>query len=365
MKEETSCLHSQIKIRAIVVGILSCFVILCSVMGGSQIHSQIDFDAGDGRQAGYLEIPYSHNLGGWAKLMVPVCRFRNGPGPAVLAMAGNHGDEYPGPVALLHLWRELRLEDLRGTLILIPCLNPPAAQAAARLSPLDGRNFNRCFPGDPAGTVSEMLAHFLSTELFPRVDTVIDLHTGGRSLAFLPCAHMHAVPDPEQYLRMKRAAEAFLTPDTFLYADVAGAGLLPSEAERQGKVVITTELGGGEFVPAAIHRLCQRGLRNVLRHCGVLAERELTREEAGLPPARWLAALNASDYRFAPESGLYENCVELGEEVFAGQRLGWIHSLENPARDPVAVVAPKEGVLVACRAPSQVGQGDCVACVGR
>lgn len=324
----------------------------------SAIHSTIDLTA-PGAQYGNLAIPYSHNLGGWANLQVPIASLRNGEGPVVLAMAGNHGDEYPGPVALLNLWRELRVDEVTGHLILIPCLNPPAAQAMTRLSPLDGKNFNRCFPGDAAGTVSEQLAHFLSTVLFPMAETVIDLHTGGRSLTFLPTAHMHLVPDRAQRLAMLNAAEAFLTDVAFLYTDVAGTGLLPVEAERQGKVVVTTEMGGGETVTASVHRLCQRGLRNVLVHRGVLAGEAARRER----PVRWVAALDKEDYRFAPESGLYESCADPGDAVRKGEIVGRIHFLERPDRAPAAVLAHTDGLLIAGRSPSMVKQGDCVACI--
>lgn len=335
-------------------------------MSTSPIRCTVDLNLPHGKAFGHLAIPYSHNLGGWANLQVPIAIFRNNrqgiaPGPVVLLMAGNHGDEYPGQVAILKLWRTLEVEQIHGTLLLLPCLNPPAAQAGTRLSPLDGKNFNRCFPGDPAGTVSQVLAHYLSTVLFPMAEYVIDLHTGGRSLNFLPCAHMHLVSDLQQRERMRRAAEAFLTPVTFLYADVAGAGLLPSEAERQGKIVITTELGGGECVPASLHRLCQTGLTNVLRHIGVIEGQPV----APPSPPRWVEALEWTDYRFAPATGLYENLVELGETVQAGQTLGLVHCLEQPGREPDAVVASQNGLLVANRAPSLVGQGDCVACVAR
>jgi predicted deacylase len=328
------------------------------------VHSTIDFSA-PGAHYGHLAVPYSYNLGGWANLLIPVASIRNGDGPTVLLMAGNHGDEYPGQVAILKLWRELQAADISGHLILIPCLNPPAAHAATRLSPLDGRNFNRCFPGNPAGTPSEILAHYLSTVLFPMADVVIDLHTGGRSLTFLPTAHMHLVPDPAQRRAMLAATEAFLTDVAFLYTDVAGTGLLPVEAERQGKIVVTTEMGGGEVVPASVHRLCQRGLRNVLTHCGVLRGRVLTREEAGVPAVRWVAALERDDYRFAPESGLYETCVDVGDDVRAGETVGLIHFLERPDREPVAVLANADGMVIAGRGPSIVKQGDCVACIAR
>ena len=330
-------------------------------MPASQIHTDIDYSLLQGKQCGHLAIPYSHNLGGWANLQIPICVVRNGAGPAVLLMAGNHGDEYPGQIAILKLWRELQPEQITGTLILMPCLNPPAAKASTRLSPLDGRNFNRCFPGNPSGTVNEMLAHYLTTVLFPMAEYVIDLHTGGRSMGFLPCAHMHLVPDRRQRERMIQAAEAFLTDVTFLYTDVAGTGLLPTEAERQGKIVITTELGGGETVPASIHRMCQQGLRNVLIHCGVLREETQNRQRS----ARWVQALDRSDYLFAPESGLFENCVELGETVEKGDLLGQIHFLEQPGREPVPVVTRTNGLLMANRSPSIVGQGDCVVCVAR
>lgn len=326
------------------------------------VHTELDFDR-PGKQTGHLAIPYSHNLGGWANLLVPCAVIANGDGPTVLLMAGNHGDEYPGQVAIGKLWRELQPQDVAGRLILIPTLSGPAAKAGTRLSPLDGRNFNRCFPGNLNGTPSEMLAHFLSTVLFPLADIVIDLHTGGRSMNFVPCAHMHLVEDREQRAAMILATEAFLTDITFLYTDVAGSGLLPTEAERQGKIVITTEMGGGEPVLASIHRQCQRGLRNVLRHCAVLRGTPLSRAEAGLGSARWVQALDRNDYRFAPESGLYENCVELGESVHAGDVLGLVHSIEQPSREPVPVLAHADGILVSNRGPSLVGQGDCVACL--
>ena len=303
----------------------------------SPVHCSVPLDAPTGKHPGHLAIPYSYNLGGWANLLVPICVFANGPGPTVLLLAGNHGDEYPGQVAIQHLWRKLSPADITGRLILIPTLNPPAAHASTRLSPLDGRNFNRCFPGNPQGTPSEILAHFLSSVLFPLADVVIDLHTGGRSLNFVPCAHSHKVDNPAQFA----ATEAFLTDFCFLYTDVAGAGLLPSEAERQGKLVITTELGGGEPV------------------LDLLTGPVIPRAK----PARWVQSLHRDDYRFAPVSGLFEAVTDLAEPVRPGQLLGRILNLEDPDRPPIEIISPSAGILIANRAPSRVAQGDCVAVI--
>jgi predicted deacylase len=328
----------------------------------SAIRATVDFER-PGKQYGNLYVPYSYNLAGWANLMLPISVIARGNGPTVLVLAGNHGDEYPGQVAVMRLLRELAPEQLSGRLILIPTLTMPAAKAGTRLSPLDGKNFNRCFPGNPTGTPSEVVAHYLTTVLFPLADVVIDIHTGGRSMDFEPCAHMHLVPKGPQRDKMLAGTEAWNTDFCFLYADIAGTGLLPVEAENQGKVVVTTEMGGSENVTATVHGMTQLGLRNVLMHIGILSGKPVARAGLGLPPTRWVQALNWEDYRFAPESGIYENLVPLGDDVAPGQPVGAIHFLERPDREPLEVVALSEGVLIATRAPSVVSQGDCVACI--
>src|SRR5438034_1101997 len=58
------------------------------------------------RQAlGYLRGLYSHNTAGWANIPIPIAVVANGSGPTLLALGGNHGDEYEGPVALMNAGR--------------------------------------------------------------------------------------------------------------------------------------------------------------------------------------------------------------------------------------------------------------------
>jgi predicted deacylase len=332
-------------------------------MSASPVHATVDYYL-PGKQHGELRIPFSYNMAGWANVFVPITVINGGPGPTALVMAGNHGDEYPGQVAILKLLRELDPSQIRGRLILIPALNAPAAKASTRLSPIDGKNLNRSFPGNPAGSVTDIIADYLTRVLFPLADIVIDIHTGGRGVDFVPCAHMHLVPAGPQRDAMLDGTEAWLSEFCFLYADIAGSGLLPVEAERQGKTVITTEMGGTENVTAEVHSITQRGLRNVLRHYGILNEPVETRAAAGVPAPRWVQSLDRSDYLMAPESGLFEKLVPLGAPVFANRPFGLIHFLERPDRPPVEVAAESDGLLIAVRGPSLVSQGDCVACIG-
>ena len=328
------------------------------------LFTSVDFHR-PGKQQGFMQVPYSHNLGGWANVMIPITTVANGSGPTALILGGNHGDEYQGQIAALKLARELTPEMVTGRIILIPSLNFPAARAATRLSPLDGMNMNRAFPGNPEGSVTSQIAHFLTTVIFPLSDVVIDIHSGGRSMEFVPCAHMHLVSDLEQRRKMLAAMLAWNTDFAFLYADIAGSGLLPVEAENQGKLVVTTELGGGECIPASVHRIAQSGLRNVLIHVGALRGKAQTRESLGKAPTVLTQALNREDYLLAPESGVFEVCVELGEHVQQGDTVGFIHHLERPDRLPQTIVAQSNGYLVTMRAPCLTQQGDCVAVIAK
>jgi predicted deacylase len=196
------------------------------------------------------------------------------------------------------------------------------------------------------------------------VDVVVDIHSGGRSGMCLPWSEMHWVEDAEQRRRMVEGMLAWNTDWCVIYIDIAGGGLLVGEAERQGKTVVSTELGGGGHVSAAIHRLAASGLRNVLRHFGVLAGEVETRASLGRPPQAILRATDLDDYLLAPATGLFETLVELGERVEAGQTVGRIHFLEDPERAPAPVVATSSGVVCVIRAIATTDEGDNVVVIG-
>ena len=228
-----------------------------------------------------------------------------------------------------------------------------------------GANLNRSFPGRPDGPPDEQLADFLTRALFPRADIVVDMHSGGRSGHCLAWSEMHWVDDPAQRRAMADAMLAWNSDHHFVYVDIAGSGLLVGEAEAQGKIVVSTELGGGGFVTAGIHRLAASGVRNVLRHLGVLPGTVETRESLGLPPATILRATDLEDYVLAPESGLFEVVVDLGQRVEAGDLVGRMHFIERPDRAPEPIHAQSSGVVCVIRAIATTEQGDNVVVVGR
>ena len=329
-------------------------------MATSPVHCSIDLSA-PGKHVGRLELPRSNNTSGWSHLFVPIVSIQgSGGGPTAVVIGGVHGDEPEGQIAALRLARETQPDDVTGRLIVVPCASPDASRAYTRLWP-NGVNFNRSFPGDPDGPADQQLAHFFSTVLFPLADVVVDMHSGGRSGLCPPWSEMHWVDDPVQRRAMVDAMLAWGTDHHFVYIDIAGTGLLVGEAERQGKVVVSTELGGGGHVTAATHRIAQSGLANVLRHVGVLRGEVTTRDVPGIIGR----ATDVENYLLAPESGLWETFVDLGERVAAGQPVGQIHFLERPDREPAVVRARNDGIVFVVRAIATTDQGDNVAVIAR
>ena len=289
--------------------------------------------------------------------MIPIAVIKNGVGPTALLTGGNHGDEYEGPIALFDLARTLDPKDVSGTVIIAPAMNYPAFRAGLRTSPIDRGNLNRCFPGRPDGTVTEKIADFFQRELLPRADVVLDFHSGGKTLDFLPLCAAHCLPDDTLQEKAFAAVEAFAAPFSVKMREIDAVGMYDTAAEEMGKVFITTELGGGGTARAETVRIAKRGVMNVLRHTGVVSGGAETRA------TRWLDMPSGDCFSFSEGEGLIEPLVDLGEPVRPGQVLAQIYPADRTGQAPARIAAQLAGILVARHFPGLVKAGDCLAVV--
>ena len=185
----------------------------------SMIGASIDFDR-DGLQKGTLRLPHSVHRSAYGHIAIPIAVAKNGAGPTVLLTGGVHGDEYEGPIALARLIRELDLSKLTGRLIVVPAVNYPAFVAGTRTSPIDDINLNRTFPGKRNGTATEMIAHYVTTELLPRSDYLFDFHAGGSSLQYLPTLLAPRWQDPADKQKLEDIIEAFAPPNVVYFDSI-------------------------------------------------------------------------------------------------------------------------------------------------
>ncbi|MBS0559044.1 MAG: succinylglutamate desuccinylase/aspartoacylase family protein [Proteobacteria bacterium] len=328
----------------------------------SRLVPEVDFDR-DGVQRGFVRLFHSTHASAYGFIPIPIVVIRNGDGPTALFVSGNHGDEYEGQVALSELARELRAEDIRGRVIILPMANYPAAMAGRRVSPIDDANLNRIFPGDPDGTVSQQIAWFITEQLIPRADLVCDLHSGGSSLMYSPCALMTKFADEKRTETLRQALIAFGAPLAYIAEPAQGQGAdqtLGGVAARQGVLALGTELGGaGTVTPAAV-QMARRGVRNLLVHLGILPE---SARLAPPSPTR-LLGVAPDAFLYAPENGVFEPLAAPGDMVEAGQPAGRIHFPESPGLAPVAFAFPGGGYVLCRRVPARTMRGDCLFGLG-
>ena len=323
----------------------------------TKVGISIDIEA-EGKQFGHLSVPHSRNDSGWGALHLPVVSIRNGDGPTVVLTGGNHGDEYEGPIALLKLVRSLAPSQVSGRVIVIPALNYAAVMGGARVSPIDGVNMNRAFPGRRDGSVTEMIAHFVQHRILPGCDALFDIHSGGKTMMFSPFACYHRLPDEALTRRARGAVAAMAAPISLELVELDPEGMLDTAVEEMGKLFVGTELGGGGTTTTATVAIAETAVRNLLAHLGVIDEKPVSREARGLPPSREMHMPDPGCYLIADDAGLYEALVDLDADVREGDPVGQIHFPERPEREPVVYRAGTSGTVIGRTHKVLVGPGD-------
>ena len=322
----------------------------------SPITPTVDFDR-DGVQHGHLRLPWSRDDSAWGSVMIPICVIKNGEGPTALLTGANHGDEYEGPVALYDLARTLSPSNVTGRVIIVPAMNYPAFQAGTRTSPIDKGNLNRSFPGRPDGAVTEKIADYFTRCLLPLADIVLDFHSGGRTLDFLPYAAAHGLPDKGQEARCFNAVAAFSAPYSMRMIEIDAVGMYDTTAEELGKVFVTTELAGGGTISARSASIAKRGVMNVLKQAGIVSG------APDITATQWLDMPSSDCFVFAEADGLVEPLKDLGEAVSAGEIVARIHPIGRTGSAPVECRAALDGILAARHFPGLVKVGDCLVVV--
>lgn len=322
----------------------------------SPITPTVDFDA-QGVQHGHLRLPYSRDDSAWGSVMIPICVIANGEGPTALLTGANHGDEYEGPAALFELAHKLDPEEVSGRIIIVPALNYPAFRAGTRTSPIDRGNLNRSFPGRPDGTVTEKIADYVTRHLIPLADIVLDFHSGGRTLDFLPYAAAHELSDKTQEARCFEAVAAFAAPYSMKMLEIDAVGMLDTTVEELGKVFVTTELGGAGTASAKSIDIARKGIVNLLCHAGILAGAPMA------TPSRWLDMPSSDCFTFAEDDGLVAFVRDLGDAVMAGETVALVYPVGKTGLAPVDYRASINGVLAARHVPGLIKAGDCLSVI--
>lgn len=313
----------------------------------------------DGVRHGFLRLPYSRDDSAWGAIMIPLTVIRNGEGPTALLTGANHGDEYEGPIALHDLCLSLRADDVTGRVIVVPAFNYPAFRAGRRTSPIDRGNLNRSFPGRPDGTPTEKIADYFQRVLLPMADLAVDFHSGGKTLDFVPFAAAHFQDDKANEASCFAAMEAFNAPYSVQLLELDSVGMYDTAVEEMGKVLVSTELGGGGSSTARSIAIAKKGLRNVLIHAGIL------KGQMQVDPTIRLEMPDDDCFVISDRDGLHEPMIDLGERVQKGDVVARIWPLDRTGVAPFECRARTGGLLISRHFPGLIQSGDCTAVIGQ
>ena len=287
-----------------------------------------------------------HLDGSWGYSVVPLTVINGKRGPnanGVICFGGTHGNEYEGQVGVKRLCTDLDAGEMAGRVVLMPQLSESACVANSRTSPLDGVNMNRAFPGNPRGTISSRIAHFVKTRIFPQGRVVIDIHSGGMEGAFPHCTSFHPIPDPKQQAEIAQVSRLFDTGIVMIYSSAMASGLLTDEAEAEGKITIGSEFGAGASTDRLGVRHAYDGTKNVLRHYGLLDSEIVKIRPSGSAPTRLIRADKLDSYIPAPRNGVWEPVIQPGQAVEEGELLGRLHDFSDHSSPALDILAPRAG----------------------
>lgn len=316
-------------------------------------------EAGPGqRSSGHIEIAA---LGGDSGTRIPVTVIHGASaGPVLALIAGTHGVEYPGITALQRIRGSVDAEELRGTLILVHIANPPAFYGrSVYVTPADGKNLNRVYPGRPDGSLSERIAEAITRHVIEHADFLIDLHAGDGNEALRPYVYLPVTGDAVLDAASRGLALAFgldhivldegrlQPPEASVYTD--------QTALSRGIPAITTETGQLASNDDYWVGLAENGIVNVLRHLGMLPG-----EAAPNPGVVWLTGYEVVR---SPANGVFRAVVRDGYAVAENGLLG---VLLDEFGDPQAEVrAPFAGIVNYVLGTPPVSAGEPVAMVSR
>jgi hypothetical protein len=302
----------------------------------------------------FIEIPAGTDAG----TRIPLTTIEGAPGFTLALIAGNHGYEYPPILALQKLRREIDPATLFGTVMMVHVANMPSFLGrTVYFSPVDGKNLNRCYPGSADGTVSERIAHAITTEVIERADCVLDLHCGDGNESLRPYVYQTVTGDEALNQSIERIALAFgidhIVIDRSRPTDPARSIYCSNTAITRGKPAITVESGYLGCTDANCVDQIANGVRGVMRELGMLLD--------GPPPLERPIYLDPVEVLTSPATGILYPQVERGDTVAKGQPLARVTDFFGTGIAEVR--APFAGEVLYIVATPPISEGQPVGCV--
>lgn len=284
-------------------------------------------------------------------------------GPVLLILAAVHGDEYEGVQTIIELCRELEPQHVNGTVLMVPVANMLSYEGQSRITPEDGRNLAREFPGNPGGDYTQRLAWHLDQALISRADFLLDLHSGGTSYEVPLLAGYYHNEQVLTGIRSRKAVEVFGIDVLWGHAEVAPGRTISAATERGIPWIYTEAYGGGRIRKEELMKF-RTGVFRLLNHLGMLRNPDLWITGDPDPIRYRLGGDGNFDLSVSATcEGFFIPDVHLLEQVRKGDKIGSICSLFG--EELAWIEAAADGVVVALSGTPLVREGTMIYTLAR
>jgi predicted deacylase len=267
------------------------------------------------------------------------------PGPVLTVLSGVHAVECTPVEAVLRLAKSVEPADISGILLLVPIVNTEGFHARKPYSnQLDHLNQNKVFPGDPEGSMTRRVAHAVFDSFVCKSDYLVDCHSADLGEDATHGMFIYRTDDEDLTSKMTEMARCFDCD----FIETTGISGNTGEAVRlYGIPCIMTESGAPYPMREDDVLYHYMGLRNLMRHIGMMDEEAALGDQRVDPPTQRV---------YARSGGLWRRKVEAGQRVKEGELLGTVSDLHG---EPLQVAtAPLKGVVSFLRVHYSVNEGD-------
>lgn len=305
-----------------------------------------------------IRIDFSDAAGNSGQL--PICVIKGkSEGPVFTIVAGVHGFEYPPIVATQALMKEIDLEQLKGTIIVIPIANTASFYSRTPfVNPQDKKNLNNAFPGKADGSITERIAHFITTNIISVSDVLLDIHGGDAPEDLLPfiCYYNNA-KRPDQTALAKKLSEnsgfEYIVSYPCTISDTEPAKYTFKQAVQDGKTALSIECGKLGNVQEENLSLIKKGVYNMLATMNMYTN--------GTAHHTNIIYLDSQTYIKATIQGIFYSEYKAGDIIKKGEIVG--HTTDEFGNILENYIAPKDGIILYQLATPPINVDDTVMCI--
>ncbi len=226
---------------------------------------------------GWIEVPGANDEG--TRIPVTIAHGADD-GPVLALIAGTHGYEYTSIIALPRIAAALDPAKMHGSVILVHMANPTTFYGRRIYYGSDAKNLNRMYPGNPSGSISERIAHAITTQVIDKATHLIDMHCGDGNESLRPYSYWMPIGDERVDNAAREMVLAYgldhIVIDRTRPTDPKKTLYTSTTAMVRGKPAITTEAGGmGLTDEPAVHAHVD-GALSVINHLGIMTAPSMT-----------------------------------------------------------------------------------------